>query len=190
MAGFHDTDQAPRPNRTDQAPRPDWFATLLASCQRPVFLYAMWLLHSAADAEEVVQQTNLVLWQKFDDYDPAMDFVKWACGIARYEVLKFREKQPRDKQLFSDRFLSVLAAKSEPSVDLFDARRHALQCCLKKLAEGDRRLVLARYQPNATTATVAESLGRSVQGTRKALRRIRGALLACVLRTLTREGRA
>jgi RNA polymerase sigma-70 factor (ECF subfamily) len=150
----------------------------------------MWLLHSAADAEEVVQQTNLVLWQKFDDYDPAMDFVKWACGIARYEVLKFREKQPRDKQLFSDRFLSVLAAKSEPSVDLFDARRHALQCCLKKLAEGDRRLVLARYQPNATTATVAESLGRSVQGTRKALRRIRGALLACVLRTLTREGRA
>ena len=75
---------------------------------------------------------------------------------------------PREKRLFSDRFLSALAAKSEPSVDVLDARRHALQSSLKKLAEGDRRLILSRYQPSASTATVAEALGRSMQGTRKA----------------------
>ncbi len=181
VIGFDSTDQAPRPHR---------FATLLASCQRPVFLYAMSLLHSEADAEEVLQQTNLVLWQKFDEYDPGMDFVKWACGIARYEVLKFRERQPREKRLLSDRFLNMLAAKSEAAVGLLDARRRALQSCLQKLADSDRRLILSRYQPSATTVTVAESLGRSVQGTRKAMRRIRGALLACVLRTLTTEGDA
>ncbi len=42
----------------------------------------------------------------------------------------------------------------------------------------------------ATTRTVAEALGRSVQGTRKSLHRIRMTLMACIERTLTVGGRA
>ena len=75
-------------------------------------------------------------------------------------------------------------------MDLLDARRDALVRCLEKLRKSDRQLILRRYQERATTRTVAEALGRSVQGTRRALHRIRMALLACVERTLAAEEHA
>jgi len=168
-------------------PKVERFAQLLATCQRRVFLYALGLVHNAADAEEILQETNLVLWRKFDQYQPGTDFAGWACRVAYYEVLKFREKRARDERIFSSDFIEALATESERSSDLLDARREALVRCLGKLSQNDRQLVTRRYQERATTRSVAEALGRSVQGTRKALHRIRMALLACIQRTLAAE---
>src|SRR3990172_6902242 len=165
-------------------PKVERFAQLLATCQRRVFLYALGLVHNSADAEEILQETNLVLWRKFDQYEPGTEFARWACRIAYYEVLKFREKRARGERIFTSVFIETLATESERSMDLLDARRDALVRCLEKLRKSDRQLILRRYQERATTRTVAEALGRSVQGTRRALHRIRMALLACVERTL------
>lgn len=163
------------------------FASLLATSQRPVFLYAMGLLHHAADAEEVLQETNLVLWRKFDQYQSGTDFARWACSVAHFEILKYREKKGRKERLFSDEFIEILAQQAPPSIDVLESRRAALHQCLTKLKDPDRKLVLDRYQAQATTRSVAESEGRSVQGTRKALHRIRASLMACVERSLERE---
>lgn len=173
---------------TDQT-KVERFARLLATCQRRVFLYALSLLHNAADAEEVLQETNLVLWRKFDQYQPGTHFDRWACRIAYYEVLKFREKKGPTEQLFTSAFVESLAEEVDKGMDLLEARRNALAQCLGKLSENDRRLVMLRYHAQATTRGVAEALGRSVQGTRKALHRIRMALLACIERTLAVEER-
>ncbi|MGA2617424.1 MAG: sigma-70 family RNA polymerase sigma factor [Thermoguttaceae bacterium] len=173
--------QASDADRADAGP----FAALLESCQRPVFLYAMALLHNAADAEEARQETQLVLWQKFDRYQAGTDFVRFACGIARNEALKIRARRPREKQLFNDGFLEILAAETQKAPD---ARQQALRHCLEKLSPADRDLVLRRYHPGGATRSVAQALGRSVQGTRKSLHRIRAALSACVRRTMSREG--
>jgi RNA polymerase sigma-70 factor (ECF subfamily) len=70
----------------------------------------------------------------------------------------------------------------------FGGMQQASRHCLGKLSQADRDLVLGRYHPGATTRSVAEALGRSVQGTRKALHRIRAALSTCVRRTLSPEG--
>ncbi len=181
------TAQVDEPRDPTGGPKVERFAQLLAKCQRRVFLYALGLVHSAADAEEVLQQTNLVLWRKFDRYEPGTDFGRWACRIAYYEVLKFRERRGREERLFSSDFVERLAVESESAMGVWDARREALVRCLKKLTERDRQLVLGRYQENATTRSVAEALGRSIQGTRKSLHRIRMALLACIERTLAAE---
>jgi len=166
------------------------FAQLLATCQRGVFVHLVSLLHNAADAEEVLQETNLVLWRKFDQYQPGTSFDHWACRIAYFEALKFREKKARGEPLFDSHSVELLAEESEKSVDLLEARHRALQGCLAKLTEQDRQLVLRRYEQQASTQSVAEALGRSVQGTRRALHRIRMALLACIERTLAAESRA
>lgn len=166
------------------------FAQLLATCQRPVFLYALSLVHQAADAEEILQETNLVLWRKFDEFQPGTNFVRWACRVAYFEVLKFRQKKAGPERLFSNDFIEAVAAETEGLLEESDTRRRALAVCLNKLNEQDRRLVTERYRPGATTRTVAEAFGRSVQGTRKALHRIRMALLACIERTLAVEERA
>ena len=179
--------QVDEPRDPTGGPKVERFAQLLAKCQRRVFLYALGLVHHAADAEEILQQTNVVLWRKFDQYQPGTEFSRWACRIAYYEVLKFRERRARQERLFSNDFVETLAADSQTAMDLWDARRDALVRCLTKLSGKDRQLVLKRYQENATTRSVAEALGRSIQGTRKSLHRIRMALLACIERTLAAE---
>lgn len=161
------------------------FTRLLARCQRRVFLFAVSLVQNAADAEDVLQETNLVLWQKFSQYERGTDFVSWACRIAHYEVLKLRERKARHERLLSDDFLEVLAAESRRTMHEVDDRREALEDCLGKLSPSDGRLVELRYQPEATTRSVAAALGRSIQGTRRSLHRIRTGLLACIQRTLS-----
>jgi RNA polymerase sigma-70 factor, ECF subfamily len=188
----HPTSQPPV-ERSISPPDPsriEAFTQLLATCQRRVFLYALSLLHNAADAEEVLQETNLVLWRKFDQYLPGTDFGRWACRIAQIEVLRFREKRSQAQRLFSQQFIEGLVEVAEQSLDQADDRRSALAHCLGKLRESDRALIARRYQPSATTESVAQAFGRSVQGTRKTLHRIRAALLECIERTLAREDRA
>jgi len=178
------------PHGPDEASKVERFAQLLATCQRRVFLYLLGLLHNPADAEEALQETNLVLWRKFDEYQPGTNFDRWACRIGYFEAMKFREKRARAEQLFSNDFVELLAEEADKSLEAIEARHDALQRCLAKLNERDRELVLQRYREKATTQSVAEALGRSLQGTRRALHRIRMALMACIERTLAMETRA
>jgi RNA polymerase sigma-70 factor (ECF subfamily) len=178
------------PHGPEEGSKVERFAQLLATCQRRVFLYLLGLLHNPADAEEVLQETNLVLWRKFDQYQPGTNFDRWACRIAYFEAMKSREKKSHAEQLFGNDFVELLAKEAERSLEVMEERHNALQRCLGKLSETDRQLVLHRYRERATTQSVAEALGRSVQGTRKALHRIRMALMACIERTLAAESRA
>lgn len=165
------------------------FTHLLGTCQRQVFLYALGLLHNAADAEEVLQETNIVLWQKFHQYQPGTGFVRWACRIAYFQVLKLRARRPAEERLFSDEFIDVVAAEWDATLDDSDNRREALDGCLERLRPPDRELLLRRYQPGATTRSVAEKLGRNIQATRRRLRHLRERLLACIRRSLAAEER-
>ena len=159
------------------------------ACQRHVFVYLLNMLRNAADAEEALQETNLVLWRKFDEFQPGTNFGRWACQIAYFEAMKSRKNRLRREHLFSDEFMEMLATEGEDALDQLEGRRSALRQCLGKLSEKDRQLVSCRYREKATTQSVAEALGRSVQGTRKSLHRIRMALLACTERILAAEER-
>jgi RNA polymerase sigma factor (sigma-70 family) len=63
------------------------------------------LLHDFHDAEDVFQRTSLILWQKFDQFDPQQgSFLSWACGVAYYEVRNFLRVAARDRLRFSEEF--------------------------------------------------------------------------------------
>lgn len=52
--------------------------------------------------DDVVQTISLVMWRKWDTFDPVTDFMRWARVIARFEVLKFRRTMARDRHVFTD----------------------------------------------------------------------------------------
>ncbi len=173
-----------------QDPRAGEFTALLASCQRSVFLCAMSVLGNVADAEEVVQESQLLMWKKFGEFQAGTNFPGWACQIARYQALKRRAERGRKPLLFGNEFLTMLAISSdEESLARLEARRKAFAECLQKLRAADRDLVHRRYQEGLPTREVAASLHRSIQGTRRSLQRIRTALADCVRRKLSREER-
>lgn len=170
-------------------PKVEEFARLLATCQRRVFLYVLGLIGNPSDAEEILQETNLVLWRKFDEFRPETNFSAWATRIAYYEVLKYRRGKTGQAVCFSTEFMESLAVEMEHASDSVDRRRDALTGCMEKLHPKDRELIVRRYQPNASTRAVAEALHRSIQGTRRSLQRIRASLLGCIERTLAAEER-
>ena len=89
--------------------RVDEFVRLLAQNQRRLFIYVHTLVPHHADAEEVLQNTNLVLWREFGTFQPGTNFAAWSCRVALNQVLAWRKKRQRDRLQFSDEFLTTVA---------------------------------------------------------------------------------
>ncbi len=175
------------PESRDLGNKVERFAKLLASVQRKLFLYILSLIHQPVDAEDILQETNLVLWRKFDEFDPQTDFLRWACKVAYYEVLKFRSRRSKSEGLLSEEVLEVLAHDAGELLGQAERRREALAYCLQKLREPLRRLVLARYAPDATIQSAAHAVGKTVEAARRALHRARMFLLECIRRRLAAD---
>lgn len=168
------------------------FVELLARHRTQLFGYLYALVRNLDDAEDLYQQTSLVLWRKFDQFQPDTSFVHWACATARLEFRNFLRKQRPGRLYFSDDLQSELATiEAEIGLTEIDSRREALATCLDKLSSSDRTLIEQCYgdSDRNNIKQVAESLGRSAQSVYDALSRIRNALFRCVERTLSRESR-
>ena len=74
----------------------DRFVEQFVRSQDRIYAYVVTLLPNRADAEEVFQQTSLLLWKKWQQFDPSRDFVRWGCGMAHLEVANFLRKH-RDR---------------------------------------------------------------------------------------------
>ena len=74
------------PNLDDQ--RHAQFLRLFAEHEAALHTLLRAMLPSREDAKEALQETILVLWQKFGEYDPARDFRFLASGIARNNRLE------------------------------------------------------------------------------------------------------
>jgi RNA polymerase sigma-70 factor, ECF subfamily len=165
------------------------FVELYTSHYPRLQFYIMAMLPTANDASDVLQETSLVLWRKFDSFQSGTNFFAWACKIARLQALKHRERQGRNAQVFELGVLEKLAAdacREDPASTIPLA---ALESCIKKLSDGDRTLIRRRYQPGMSVSQIAREVGRSANSLSKSLGRIRRTLLACVERALLHAGR-
>ena len=159
----------------------DAFVKLLQQHRSQLFGYIYALLHNLHDTEDVYQEACLILWSKFDKYQPGTNFVSWSCEIARLEVLNFLRKRGRSQSIFSvDLQLELASLQSKVGDDGSHAYQEALSDCLKKLPNGDAQLVRQCYGAGQSFKQVAHSVGRSPKSVYDALGRIRRALLNCV----------
>lgn len=152
--------------------------------QRRLYLFILSQVGRPSDAEEVLQNTNLVVWRKAALFAPGTSFFAWASRIATYEVLKLRERRGRDKLRFSAEFVEVVARDAADAGEEWEERRKALSACLGKLRPRDRELIERRYAPGENGKSAAEDLGRPVNAVYQSLGRIRRTLLECVNRQL------
>jgi len=162
-------------------------AQLLARYQQRLSGYIRHLLPNRADAEDVLQEVNLFLWQHGNEFQPGSNFGAWAYQIARNRVMNLHKKKPVEIVRFSQAVLEQLAAGADLDADFSPPRLHALQECLQKLSAKDRALLLLRYEPDATTQSVAERSERPLKSVYHALNRIRMTLLECIQRTISKE---
>jgi RNA polymerase sigma-70 factor, ECF subfamily len=160
------------------------FMTLLVGNQRQLFQYIHALLPREQDAEDALQETSLVLWRKFDQFEPGTSFFAWASRVAYFEVLTLRKRHSTGLQTLDDQALSLVAEEASLKASVIDARHAALVDCLNKLRPVDRDLIEHRYAPGARRSDLARETGRPVNSISKSLGRIRQALWDCVTKSL------
>jgi RNA polymerase sigma-70 factor (ECF subfamily) len=165
----------------------DEFLRLFSRYSRRIYEFILTLVMRHADADEIFQDTCLVLWKKFDTYDPQGTFYGWACRIAYLEILQLRRKSQR-LHTVSDEALAVLADRALDLADNLNARQHALEDCLQKLRAEDRTLIEQRYRQRRTPKEIAALGTVSVYSVYRTLARIHTSLMNCVQRSLAREG--
>lgn len=147
-------------------------------------------LHSvvpnATDAEDLLQRVNLVLWRKREQFEAGTNFKAWAFSVARWEARAFfKERKRQDWLVFNDELTTLIAERLASLPDAgVQSQPEALQHCLGRLSAPHRRLILDRYQAGRTIKDCAERAGRSEQGLRVTLHRIRIALRLCMDRQL------
>lgn len=147
------------------------------------------LLPTANDAADVLQETSMVLWRKFDGFELGTNFYAWACKIARFQVMKYREQRAKLAHLFETNLLEKLADEASDETLVHGVTLQTLESCLNKLSERDRILIRRRYQPGATVQALSLDIGRSANSLSKSLGRIRRTLLECIDRALVHEAR-
>ena len=164
------------------------FGELLRRHQDQLYGYVHSLVRDLNDADDLFQQTAVILWRKFADYDPRRSFMAWACGVARLEVSNFLRTRGRSKLYFSDELnLLLIEAHEALHHDEWEASREALSQCIAKLRQRDRELLEACYTGDASVSDVSQEQGRSSHSVHNSLRRIRRALFDCIRRTLAQS---
>ncbi len=165
----------------------DRFVELMTRNQLRIRSFIYTLVRDTPAADDVFQETSLVLWRKRQDFDFNKDFFRWACGIALLEVLQFRRRADCDRLLFDEELINALAVDYVEHVEVWDRERSALRACMQKLTSRDRWLLDARYLSGIKTAQIAEQLGRPLSTVYSSLARIREALFRCVQTTIAQE---
>lgn len=168
------------------------FHHLFVQNQRRVFGYILTLLPRLADAEEVFQQTCVVILGKSAQFTPGTDFARWACQIAQYEVYNYRRRQQGlgQRMFLSDDLLDKIATRRLENGELLEVELEALRRCVEILPPVDQHLIRERYARKITSRALAAELGRPANTVYKAIQRIRRALRHCVERAVMAQSRA
>jgi len=168
----------------------DAFVRLLGQNQRRIFLYVMSMVPNWNDAEEIIQETNLVLWREFGRFQPGTNFTAWACKVALHQVLAWRKRVKRSRLEFSPAFLEAVAEEATVASEALEERSHCLARCIEKLPADRRHLLKLRYSDGLAIDAIARQLARTEDAVYRALSRIRRMLHECVTRTQLQESRA
>ena len=165
------------------------FVRLLTEHQTALVAYIRSLMPGYPGARDILQQANLTLWNKKDDFTLGTNFKAWAFSVARFQVLSQRRRLRREGWLvFDEDLVTRFAEEDDFDSEELDRTHRALNRCLGKLNARDMELVRKRYNENVTLGEYAASLGRSAGTLKARLFKIRAALRRCINQELTREG--
>ncbi|WAC19273.1 sigma-70 family RNA polymerase sigma factor [Luteolibacter sp. SL250] len=170
---------------TPQTPE-ETVISLITRHQLALYSYILSLLPDRSLADDVLQETNLVIWRKAGEYDAGRPFMAWACRIAHFQVLAARRDAARDRCVFQPELVELLATEDEPDLESTDAMNHALRDCLEELPEEKRDLILNRYHSGSSVAGMAQEKNLTPGALSVQLHRIRQMLESCVNGKLNR----
>jgi RNA polymerase sigma-70 factor, ECF subfamily len=165
-------------------PEETHFIELYSREQKKIFLYILGMIHRQSDAEDILQQTASDMWRLFERFEKGTNFASWGIEIAKYRILSYRKIQSKSRLFLSQEVYDQVAGELQNDESHFGKRTNALQGCLKKLKESDRKMLSMHYEDSLSYTKIAEQLNLSKLGIYKVMARIHTNLKRCIDQTL------
>ena len=159
------------------------FICLLSANQRKIYAFILSAVTNQSVAEEIMQQTLLMMWRNFSRFEEGTSFSAWGKAIAQYEIFNYRKKNAREIILSQESLDKVLEA-SQKVEQSSDQRIKALDGCLKKLAGKKQSLIRYRYHEGLSCKAISDKMNIPIYTVYKTFARLHAALQDCVRRTL------
>lgn len=158
------------------------FALHWTQAQPTVAAFIWSLVPNGHDADDLLQRTAESLVEKFEEYDDSRSFVSWAMGVAKIEVLRFRQERRRDRLVFDDETIDVVEAAVNRSEYELAEMRTALKACAEQLTGRLKQVLQLHYAQEASPEDIAKRLGLSENAVFVSLHRARMAMRNCMER--------
>ena len=165
------------------------FVRLLTVEQPRLYGFILTLIANEERAQDVLQETNVVLWRKASTYREGSNFGAWSKKVAYHQALACRRDRHRDRHLFDDELVGQLARVAERRLDEVADRTTALRICVTKLTQQERDLLYERYSLDRQVKEIASRSKRSASSISNIFFSIRRQLLECIERTVRAEQR-
>lgn len=156
------------------------YVQLLTGAQSRLYAYICCLVGESADARDVLQETNLALWDKAGEYDPDRPFLPWAYRVAYLQVMAYRKTRSRSRLVFDEELIGELAELAAVRATDLDRRLEALGDCIDKLPGPRREMIDRRYRDGDSVDEIAERLSKGSNVVAASLYRIRKVLMECI----------
>jgi RNA polymerase sigma-70 factor (ECF subfamily) len=169
----------------DQDKRTLEFLKLFIRHQQEIYAYILTLVPHVHDADDLFQDGMIVMWQKFDQFQPGTNFAACGVQIMRFQILDYRRNLARNKQVLMEDSLFEALINHMPTIqDEAAARIEALRKCLALLDDRAKRIIKMRYERNISVEKIALYLKLSRRHVYHVLGQINNVLLRCMRRTL------
>jgi RNA polymerase sigma-70 factor, ECF subfamily len=137
-------------------------------------------IYSKPDAQDVLQESAAVMWEKWHEFTQGTSFESWAFCIVRWQIMAYRKRVQRSRLHFDDELVTILLDEASADVPRPHAEGEELEECLGKLPQDEQDLISRRYMEGNTSRSVATALGRSESSISRHLNRIMDKLMQCM----------
>lgn len=165
------------------------FFRLYNAAQKRIYAFLLIMVHNHNDAEDLLQETASILWERFKEYDQTRSFAAWAIGIARHKALDFLKSKQISRPLFGDAFYSDISRIAAVESNHSDQRLKALRDCMKKMSLQNQQLIHLRFEKGVAVKKISQISEHSADAIYKKLSRIYSALHSCISRSLVQSER-
>ena len=169
-------------------PNKEAYLQLVIQSQNRLYAYILSLTADREAAQDILQEVNLVLLRKADEFEIGTNFNSWSSTIAYYQVSSYWLKNNRNPMVFNSELMTCLAKEASEIGETFDERQDALKLCIEKLTQSKRILLKYRYQEGMHLKSISMLLDKPANTIGKELHRIRTSLMKCIENTLKQKG--
>ncbi len=158
------------------------FEKLLASHRRQIHAYLISLVGNPTDAEDLLQSSMVVLWEKRDQFELGTNFSAWAKRVALFHAKNHLRKIARrgDQPLMDEHLAGIVSERFDEREAEFARNRKALQSCMAKLPERQRIAIEGKFLEGHSAETTAKALGVTPNALAQIIYRAKDNLIKCM----------